>query len=449
MELREGGEGVVPSPAEVEAVAAVAEGSGSYQQPPPPPATLALEADASREKKPAKEVGGAAAAATIMATTAGGVVGPSAAAGGETGEASGLVKKKRGRPRKYGPDGTPLRPLNPMPISASAPAGVQYTSAAAVGAVMKRGRGRAVGSVGSVSKTSSQFSLQVEHLSSGGFPEQTAIAGSCQLGISRSLFLICRCVDLGVLDLTEKASSSGAGSFNVGLNGGISADVGLDLLQMLDVVLLTTGEMVNCSAGANFSPHIIVVAAGEDVTMKIISFSQQGPRAICILSANGIISNVTLRQPDSSGGTLTYEGRFELLSLSGSFMPTENGGTRSRSGGLSVSLASPDGRVIGGGVAGLLVAASPVQVVVGSFLPSFQMEHKTKKSGLEAGSVSTPASAIPLSRTNMEEEALGSRQAQPSSVTAKPGSSTTPGFTVENWSPRSSPMDINISLPGG
>jgi hypothetical protein len=43
-------------------------------------------------------------------------------------------------------------------------------------------------------------------------------------------------------------------------------------------------------------------------------------------------------------------------------MPTENSGTRSRSGGMSVSLASPDGRVVGGGVAGLLVAASPVQV---------------------------------------------------------------------------------------
>lgn len=47
----------------------------------------------------------------------------------------------------------------------------------------------------------------------------------------------------------------------------------------------------------------------KDVTMKVISFSQQGPRAICILSANGVISNVTLRQPDSSGGTLTYEVR--------------------------------------------------------------------------------------------------------------------------------------------
>ena len=59
---------------------------------------------------------------------------------------------------------------------------------------------------------------------------------------------------------------------------------------------------------------------------------------------------------------LSLQGRFEILSLSGSFMPNDSGGTRSRSGGMSVSLASPDGRVVGGGVAGLLVAAGPVQV---------------------------------------------------------------------------------------
>ncbi|MCH87100.1 AT-hook motif nuclear-localized protein 1, partial [Trifolium medium] len=121
------------------------------------------------------------------------------------------------------------------------------------------------------------------------------------------------------------------------------------------------GEWTPYSVGSNFTPHIITVNAGEDVTMKVISFSQQGPRALCILSANGVIKSVTLRQPDSSGGTLTYEGLFEILSLSGSFTPNESGGTRSRSGGMSVSLASPDGRVVGGGVAGLLVAASPVQ----------------------------------------------------------------------------------------
>jgi len=53
-------------------------------------------------------------------------------------------------------------------------------------------------------------------------------------------------------------------------------------------------------------------------------------------------------------------------------MPTDNQGTRSRSGGMSVSLASPDGRVVGGGVAGLLVAASPVQA---SHLPLFSIVH--------------------------------------------------------------------------
>ncbi|ESQ55075.1 hypothetical protein EUTSA_v10025675mg [Eutrema salsugineum] len=130
----------------------------------------------------------------------------------------------------------------------------------------------------------------------------------------------------------------------------------------------TLGEWGHSSAGANFTPHIITVNAGEDVTKKIISFSQQGSLAICVLCANGVVSSVTLRQPESCGGTLTYEGRFEILSLSGSFMPSDSDGTRSRTGGMTVSLASPDGRVVGGGVAGLLVAATPIQVVVGSFL---------------------------------------------------------------------------------
>lgn len=43
-------------------------------------------------------------------------------------------------------------------------------------------------------------------------------------------------------------------------------------------------------------------------------------------------------------------------------MPIENGGTSNRSEWLSVSLTGPDGRVIGGGVDGQLIAGSPVQV---------------------------------------------------------------------------------------
>lgn len=56
------------------------------------------------------------------------------------------------------------------------------------------------------------------------------------------------------------------------------------------------------------------------------------------------------------------QGRYEILSLSGSFLPTDVNGARSRTGGLSVSLAASDGKVVGGSVSGLLVAATPVQV---------------------------------------------------------------------------------------
>ncbi|KAH9606777.1 hypothetical protein KSS87_009797 [Heliosperma pusillum] len=139
------------------------------------------------------------------------------------------------------------------------------------------------------------------------------------------------------------------------------------------------------SSGIGFTPHVITVNTGEDVYSKIMSFSQNGLRVICILSAIGTISSVTLSQAATPGGSVTYEGSFEILSLSGSFMLSENGGGRSRTGGLSVSLAGPDGFVVGGGVAGLLTAASAVQGLSSSFLVSsfgqglFNWAHITKK----------------------------------------------------------------------
>lgn len=208
------------------------------------------------------------------------------------------MKKKRGRPRKYGPDG---KPLSPMPISASIPLS---------GETWKPSKGVSV-------------------------------------------------------DLFKKKKK-----------------------QKLEFG--SPGSQVPYSVGANFTPHMITVNAGEDVSMKIISFSQQGSRVICILAANGSVSNVTLHQPSSSGSTLTYEGHFEILSLSGSFMPTDSGGTKSRAGGMSVSLAGPDGRVLGGGLAGMLIAAGPVQVVIGSFLPGHQQEDKPKKQKLEVAAAFSP-----------------------------------------------------------
>ncbi|XVF80050.1 hypothetical protein PTKIN_Ptkin15bG0039700 [Pterospermum kingtungense] len=207
---------------------------------------------------------------------------PSAVPSSET------VKRKRGRPRKYGPDGNVSLALTP-PASATHPGTITPTQ--------KRGRGRPPGS---------------------GRKQQLA----------------------------------------------------------------SLGEWLSGSAGMGFTPHVITIAIGEDIATKIMSFSQQGPRAVCILSANGAVSTVTLRQPSSSGGSVTYEGRFEILCLSGSYLLTSSGGSRNRTGGLSVSLASPDGRVIGGGVGGMLIAATPVQVIVGSFLWGGS-KTKNKKGGQE------------------------------------------------------------------
>lgn len=56
------------------------------------------------------------------------------------------------------------------------------------------------------------------------------------------------------------------------------------------------------------------------------------------------------------------QGRFEILSLSGSFTFGAISSAHRKNGMLSVSLAKPDGRVFGGGVAGSLIAAVPIQV---------------------------------------------------------------------------------------
>ncbi|KZV37286.1 DNA-binding protein ESCAROLA [Dorcoceras hygrometricum] len=143
------------------------------------------------------------------------------------------------------------------------------------------------------------------------------------------------------------------------------------------------------STGIGFVPHVINVMAGEDVSSKIMAFSQNGPRAVCILSCSGVISDVTLHQAATSGGTATYQGRFDILSLSGSFLLSEISGQKSRIGGLSITLSGSDGRVFGGCVAGLLIAASPVQVIkafqdldlqnviVGSFLSDGRKDLKS------------------------------------------------------------------------
>ncbi|EFH44287.1 hypothetical protein ARALYDRAFT_914905 [Arabidopsis lyrata subsp. lyrata] len=144
------------------------------------------------------------------------------------------------------------------------------------------------------------------------------------------------------------------------------------------------------TGGVGFTPHVIEVKTGEDIATKVMAFTNQGPRAICILSATGAVTNVKLRQATNPSGIVKYEGRFEIISLSGSFLNSESNGTVTKTGNLSVSLAGQDGGIVGGSVAGMLVAGSQVQVIVGSFVPDGR---KQKQSAGRAQNTPEPASA--------------------------------------------------------
>ncbi|KAF8670062.1 hypothetical protein HU200_028754 [Digitaria exilis] len=120
--------------------------------------------------------------------------------------------------------------------------------------------------------------------------------------------------------------------------------------------------------------HILEVAAGCDVFEALTAYARRRQRGVCVLSAAGSVANVTLRQPQqspsqtgsssTSPAVATLHGRFEILSLAGSFLPppAPPGATS-----LAAFLAGGQGQVVGGSVAGALIAAGPVVVVAASF----------------------------------------------------------------------------------
>lgn len=110
--------------------------------------------------------------------------------------------------------------------------------------------------------------------------------------------------------------------------------------------------------------HILEIGGGCDVFDCVASYARKRQRGICVLSGSGTVTNVILRQPSSSGSVVTLHGRFEILSLSGSFLPppAPPGATS-----LSIFLAGGQGQVVGGNVVGALYAAGPVIVIAASF----------------------------------------------------------------------------------
>ncbi|CAN8269684.1 unnamed protein product [Cochlearia groenlandica] len=118
--------------------------------------------------------------------------------------------------------------------------------------------------------------------------------------------------------------------------------------------------------------HVMEIASGTDVIETLATFARRRQRGICILSGNGTVANVTLRQPSTASvvsapaapAVLALQGRFEILSLTGSFLP---GPAPPGSTGLTIYLAGGQGQVVGGSVVGPLVAAGPVMLIAATF----------------------------------------------------------------------------------
>ncbi|CAL1394301.1 unnamed protein product [Linum trigynum] len=111
--------------------------------------------------------------------------------------------------------------------------------------------------------------------------------------------------------------------------------------------------------------HAMEVSSGCDVSESLVNYARRRQRGICVLSGSGYVTNVTLRQPTSSGAIVTLHGRFEILSLLGSILPPP---APSGITGLTIYLAGAQGQVVGGGVVGALIASGPVVVMAASFM---------------------------------------------------------------------------------
>ncbi|KAL5232202.1 hypothetical protein ABZP36_030978 [Zizania latifolia] len=110
--------------------------------------------------------------------------------------------------------------------------------------------------------------------------------------------------------------------------------------------------------------HIMEVAGGADVAESIAHFARRRQRGVCVLSGAGTVADVALRQPAAPGAVVALRGRFEILSLTGTFLP---GPAPPGSTGLTVYLAGGQGQVVGGSVVGTLTAAGPVMVIASTF----------------------------------------------------------------------------------
>ncbi|XP_059070277.1 AT-hook motif nuclear-localized protein 20-like [Cryptomeria japonica] len=113
---------------------------------------------------------------------------------------------------------------------------------------------------------------------------------------------------------------------------------------------------------------VLEVAGGCDVAQSIANFARRRQIWVWVLSGNGIVTNVTLREPTNPRAGVTVKGMYQIQYLSGMFSP----GASSSGCGLTVLLVGMQGQVVGGSIIGPLIAAGPVIINAAFFIDAPQ-----------------------------------------------------------------------------
>ncbi|KAG9450809.1 hypothetical protein H6P81_010774 [Aristolochia fimbriata] len=125
--------------------------------------------------------------------------------------------------------------------------------------------------------------------------------------------------------------------------------------------------IITREAESAMRPHVLEVPGGQDVVQAITQYARRKAIGLCLLAGSGTVANVTLRQPGPTPGpTVTFHGRFEILSISATFLPPSSS-LPSLSNGFAISLAGAQGQIVGGSVVGALLAVGTVIVVAAVF----------------------------------------------------------------------------------
>ncbi|KAL2348112.1 hypothetical protein Fmac_002112 [Flemingia macrophylla] len=160
--------------------------------------------------------------------------------------------------------------------------------------------------------------------------------------------------------------------------------------------------------------HVMEVADGCDVVESVSAFARRRQRGVCIMSGTGTVTNVTLRQPASSGAVVTLHGRFEILSLAGSFLPPPAPPAAS---GLTIYLAGGQGQVVGGSVVGALIASGPVVIMSASFSNAayerLPLEDEEPSMALQGGSIGSPGGGGGVGQPQPPQQLLGDSTTAP------------------------------------